>query len=287
MQEVTVASPTGAELAVADHGGEGRAVVLVHGLGSNLRVWDAVAPLLTDGYRVVAYDQRGHGLSSDSGGDFGHETLVQDLEAVIEHLGLDDPFVVGHSWGAAVAIAHAALRDGCPGIVGVDGGVVDLQDIGLPWDLCEQILRPPDLEGLEETLISRIRSEQSALPWDTLEPIVRRSFRVGPDGIMRRRTPVADHMAIIRLMWEARVGEAYDRIRCPAMCVLAHGYITDERVAAGVAAKQECARRLSERHPEVRIEWVESTHDVPVHKPGELVHLLRSFLDPLSPRTPA
>lgn len=185
-----------------------------------------------------------------------------------------------------MALAYAILRDGCPGVVGVDGGVIDLQDIGLDWDITSRILEPPVLEGPEQHLLARIRSEQAQLPWERLEPVIRRSFRVGADGILRRRTPVTDHMKIVRHMWEARVVQAYDRMRCPAMCVLAEGYVTDEKVAAVVMAKQECARRLSQRHPWVRIEWLESVHDIPVLHPGELVYLVRSFVDSATPPPP-
>ncbi|HVL82294.1 MAG TPA: alpha/beta fold hydrolase [Actinomycetota bacterium] len=278
MREDVVRTGSGIELAVADHGGEGHPVVLVHGLGSNLRTWDAVAPLLANQHRVVAYDQRGHGRSTDPpDGDYSVEALVDDLDAVVDAFGLQHPYVVGHSWGASVALGHAISREGCPGIVCVDGGVIDLQDLGLTWELTEQIFRPPHLEGPPELLTARIRSEQSMLPWNLLAPVVERSFVVGEDGIMRRRTSVEDHMAIVRQMWEARVVAAYDRVRCPVMCVLAQGYVNDEKTAAVVAAKQECARRLGQRHPWVRIEWLESLHDVQVMTPGELVYLIRSF----------
>ncbi len=52
-----------------------------------------------------------------------------------------------------------------------------------------------------------------------------------------------------------------------------------------MAAKEECARSLLEAYPDVRIEWLESVHDIPIHRPRELARLLRSFVSGLSERT--
>src|SRR5262245_13827995 len=83
-------------------------VLLIHGLASGSRIWDLVAPLLARRRRVVALDQRGHGLSDkpDDGYDFA--TIVADDLAAMTALGLARPVVVGHSWGASVVIALAA-----------------------------------------------------------------------------------------------------------------------------------------------------------------------------------
>ena len=52
------------ELHLLDWAGQGPAVILLHGLASNAHIWDAVAPYLVEGARVVALDQRGHGRTS-------------------------------------------------------------------------------------------------------------------------------------------------------------------------------------------------------------------------------
>ena len=59
-------------------GSAGRPVVLLHGLSSNARIWDGVAPLLarTPGLRAVAIDQRGHGESGQPSSGYGFTTEV-------------------------------------------------------------------------------------------------------------------------------------------------------------------------------------------------------------------
>lgn len=247
-------------------------------MGSNLLAWELLAPLLTPHFRVVAYDQRGHGESGDAQGDYSPRVLVDDLEAVMRELGLERPVVVGHSWGAAVALGYAARHAVCRAAIGVDGGVIDLQDLGLSWELTEQVLNVPKLEGPTDELMDRIRGEQSHLDWLALGPVMRRSFVEGPDGVSRRRTSEDDHMAVIRTMWEQRVLEAYADISCPVLLVLAEGMVRDERAAAFVAAKQEGARRLTERYPEVRVRWLESAHDIQLLHPRELAGMIIEFL---------
>ena len=98
--------------------------VLVHGLASNLRLWDGVAEELhARGHTVVAVDQRGHGRSDAPESSYGLDTAVGDLLALIEALGLSRPVVAGQSWGGNVVLElgwrhPAAVR----GIICVDGG---------------------------------------------------------------------------------------------------------------------------------------------------------------------
>jgi pimeloyl-ACP methyl ester carboxylesterase len=109
-------------LAVRDAGGHGTPVVLVHGLGAIQRSWDRIAPLLAPHLRVVSYDQRGHG-GSQAATDYSPDAFTADLEAVLDALALERPVLVGHSFGALLAVEVAAGRPGCAGVVAVDGGL--------------------------------------------------------------------------------------------------------------------------------------------------------------------
>src|SRR2546428_10929996 len=83
--------------------------VLVHGLASNLRLWDGVAEdLAARGHTVVALDQRGHGRSDAPESSYGNAIAVADLHAAIEALGLERPVIAGPSRGG-----HVGLEDGC------------------------------------------------------------------------------------------------------------------------------------------------------------------------------
>lgn len=99
--------------------GEGRPLVLVHGITESRRTWDPlVAPLIAVGYRVTAIDLRGHGDSSRTA-PYDLATMAGDLGAVLAHEGLADALLVGHSLGGAVVSAYAAGGP-CRGVVNVD-----------------------------------------------------------------------------------------------------------------------------------------------------------------------
>src|SRR6266545_3718098 len=88
-------------LAVSDHGGDGRPVVLLPGGGRTRRDWDAFAGLLRDaGYHPVAVDLRGQGRSGVA--PWSWPGALSDVATVVDTLGLDRPAVVGHSLGGEV-----------------------------------------------------------------------------------------------------------------------------------------------------------------------------------------
>jgi pimeloyl-ACP methyl ester carboxylesterase len=87
--------------------GDGPPVVLLHGLSATRRnVVQGSRALLRRGYRLIAYDARGHGASSP-GTRYGYPELIEDLEAVLDDLGLDRAALVGSSMGAATGMAFA------------------------------------------------------------------------------------------------------------------------------------------------------------------------------------
>ena len=98
----------GVHLACGDHGGEGPAAVLVHGLAGHAGEWDGTAAWLGRTHRVVAPDARGHGRSERRPGDVSRTACVDDLAHWIELLGLAPALVIGQSLGGHTAFLLAA-----------------------------------------------------------------------------------------------------------------------------------------------------------------------------------
>lgn len=91
--------------------GPGPTLVLLHEMGGSLESWDEVIALLPEDYRVLAYDQRGAGMSEKIAGDFTIDDAASDLAALLDALAVDGPaLVAGVAVGAAVAIRFAALH---------------------------------------------------------------------------------------------------------------------------------------------------------------------------------
>lgn len=93
-----LASSDGGTIHVVEHG-EGRPVVLLHGVTLQWWVWSALFRLLEDRYRVLAWDMRGHGESITGDDGVTLEAVADDLAVVLEELDLTDAIVVGHSMG--------------------------------------------------------------------------------------------------------------------------------------------------------------------------------------------
>jgi pimeloyl-ACP methyl ester carboxylesterase len=87
------------ELYYEDHG-SGSPVVLIHGWPLSGRSWEDQVPALVEaGYRVVTYDRRGFGKSSQPFGGYDYDTFAADLDALLTHLDLRDATLVGFSMG--------------------------------------------------------------------------------------------------------------------------------------------------------------------------------------------
>ncbi|HWF80458.1 MAG TPA: alpha/beta hydrolase [Streptosporangiaceae bacterium] len=87
------------ELYYEDHG-SGPPVVLIHGYPLSGRAWDKqLSALLATGYRVITYDRRGFGKSSQPTSGYDYDTFAADLNALIETLDLRETMLVGHSMG--------------------------------------------------------------------------------------------------------------------------------------------------------------------------------------------
>jgi non-heme chloroperoxidase len=87
------------ELYYEDHG-SGKPVILIHGYPLSGASWEKQVPvLLNAGYRVITYDRRGFGKSSQPTAGYNYDTFAEDLYKVIAHLKLQDFALVGFSMG--------------------------------------------------------------------------------------------------------------------------------------------------------------------------------------------
>ena len=91
---------TSIEIHYRDHG-SGDPVVLIHGYPLNGNSWERQErELLANGYRVISYDRRGFGRSSQPTVGYDYDTFTADLNALLEHLDLNDTVLVGFSMGS-------------------------------------------------------------------------------------------------------------------------------------------------------------------------------------------
>jgi pimeloyl-ACP methyl ester carboxylesterase len=120
-------------------GGQGPAVVLVHGFADTGDMWSPLATALAKTHTVVVPDLRGIGLSSHPEAGYDKWNQAADIRAVLTKLGIDHAAIVGHDIGTMVAYAYAArYPDKTDRLVVMDAPVPGIP----PWD---QIVRMPAL----------------------------------------------------------------------------------------------------------------------------------------------
>ena len=94
------------DLHYTDHG-TGTPVVLIHGWPLSGRSWENQEPaLIADGHRVVTYDRRGFGQSSQPWTGYDYDTFAADLDALLRHLDLREATLVGFSMGGGEVVRY-------------------------------------------------------------------------------------------------------------------------------------------------------------------------------------
>jgi pimeloyl-ACP methyl ester carboxylesterase len=265
----------------------GMTVVLVHGLASNARIWEKVAPFLVDGgLAPYALDLRGHGLTDKPAGDYGFDTFNRDLAAFMDALNLEKPLLVGHSWGGLLVLDYAARFSFGPrapaGIVLVDGGMTQLDDLpGSSWEQISRRLAPPRLAGtLVENFIAMLGAgHDSWRPDDQDLSIILANFDVSEDETISPHLSFEHHMQILRSMWEYKTYEGFTRLRCPVMMVPAVPANPDgPEQQAYLGQKERGIQQAQARIKMLRVQPMNnSIHDIPLQRPGELADLIVNF----------
>lgn len=228
---LTLEGAGGCRLRTYDWGNEGRQpMVLVHGIEDFALGLEGLAHAFRDDYRVVAFDLRGHGDSDKPGAyTFGH--FMADLHAVLFHLRLERPILVGHSLGGRIVTQYAGV------FADVPAAVVNIDGMGLPVHIPE-----PDKEELQwrtregvESLLRTGAGRPMADLEDAAQQFLRYHPSLDPDLALRLAelgTEPHPHGGLqwkwdpaihsLRLSWHPEQAEERFRwVECPVLLVSA------------------------------------------------------------------
>jgi pimeloyl-ACP methyl ester carboxylesterase len=244
------------------------ALFMLHGLSSNALVWGRMAEQMP-GRRMVALDQRSHGPSDRPAEGYASSELVADAGHAIEELGLGRPLVLGHSWGASVALDLAARRpDLIAGLVFVDGPPAAMSRV-MSWVEASRRMQPPlpiytDLDQAAEA-----QRQYLGEAWaEDLRPFVRAGL-VDVDGGLTSTLTVDVRRQILEQMFEFDPLSHFPKVEGPVLLAMAG------RLWPGAPPEFEEGRRRAVEEvlasiPGVQARWYDSRHDVPLIRPAEL-----------------
>src|SRR3984893_10416790 len=235
---------------------------LLHGLSSNALVWGRLAARLP-GRRIVALDQRSHGPSDRPQEGSGRDGMVGDAAEALEQLGLGRPLVVGHPWGASVALELAATRpDLASGLVFVDGPPSPINRV-MSWEGASERMQPPFpiYTGLDQAVEAQ-RRYLGDEPWgDDLQDFVRAGLTEVEGGLTSTlnvpvRRQILEHMfhfdplaAFARVQGPGAAGDGRPA-RAGGAPRVRRGQKEGRRRSAGQPARRPGALvRVPPRHP--------------------------------------
>lgn len=132
----------------------GKPVVFSNSLGTDLRLWDAVLPLLPAGLRIIRYDKRGHGLSDCPRGPYALDDLDADAEALLEVLGVRNCVFVGLSIGGLTAQGLAGRRPDLVRAAILSNTAARMGETAM-WEARMEAIREGGLEAVAEAVMDR------------------------------------------------------------------------------------------------------------------------------------
>ncbi|MEU0603418.1 alpha/beta hydrolase [Streptomyces sp. NPDC006393] len=255
----------GVRLVCRDWGGDGPALVLLHGLAGHAGEWDALARSLSSEHRVVAVDQRGQGASDRFPSDVSRDAFVEDVVAVADQLGLERVVLVGQSLGGHTAILAAARHpELVRALVAVEA---DVSGPDPEW--------PAHIRRWFDSWPASFPSRDAAVQF----------FGGGPvgmgwaDGLEERGGqwwPRFDREVMVRSVADAAqrsLAHEWGRITCPTLLILAQSsFISPARV-------DDLMRR---RVPTVSVSIPGTRHDLHLEQPDIVHGLISPFLAGLS-----
>lgn len=236
----------------------GAPIVFANSLGTDLRLWDAMLPHLPKGLRIIRYDKRGHGLSSQPPAPYSMGALVRDAEALLDHLNVQDCVFVGLSIGGLIAQGLAVKRmDQIRALVLSNTAA----KIGIPsiWQDRMDAVRQGGIEALADATMER---------WFSKE------FRASPDHLLWRnmmvRQPVDGYLGCCAAISGTDFYTPTSGLRLPTLGIAG---------SEDGSTPPDLVRETIELIPGSRFELMRRAGHLPcVEQPAEYAALLRNFL---------
>lgn len=190
-----------------DGDSSGAPVVFANSLGTDLRLWDAIIPLLPDGLRLIRYDKRGHGLSACPEGPYTIEDLATDAAVLIESLDLGPVSFVGLSIGGMIGQSLATRRPDLVRALVLSNTAAKMGDPA-KWDERITAINAKGLAAMEKAVLDR---------W--FGPTFRATPEAALWGALLSRTPAAGYVGCCAAIAAADLTDSTAGLRLPTLAI--------------------------------------------------------------------
>lgn len=237
---------------------DGLPVVFSNSLGTDLRLWEPLLPLLPQGLRIIRYDRRGHGLSDVTEAPYTMGQLVRDTEALLDHLAVREAVFVGLSIGGMVAQGLAVKRPDLIQAIVLSNTAARIGTAEM-WAERAAMARAQGLGGLADTTMERWFSSR---------------FRTGPDLPLWRNmflaTPLQGWIGCAEAIAGTDFYSTTAGLRMPALG------IAGDRDGS---TPPDLVRETVELIPDAEFALIRSAGHLPhVEAPAQYAEILKGFL---------
>lgn len=236
-------------------------VVFINSLGSDLRIWEGVLPFL-EGYHLIGYDKRGHGLSDAPPAPYTLQDHASDLEALLDYLGVASAVLVGISVGGMIALELARSRpERVAALVLCDTGA----RIGTveSWNARIEAIRS---QGLDEVALGVIER------WFTPAFFQQRPAEARGYYNMLSRTPVEGYIGTCMALRDADLRPYISQVQQPSLVLCG-----EADPSTPPALSEELSRGLG-----ARLELIpEAAHLPCIEQPQQVGQQIQVFLQEL------
>lgn len=234
-------------------------LVFSNSLATDFRIWRDCIVQLVGECSMVMYDKRGHGLSDIGTTPYKLDDHVNDLAALLDHLGISEAVICGLSVGGLIAQGLNFLRpDLVRAMILCDTGAkIGNDDM---WNERMQIVREQGMEGLLEANMQR---------WFTPDFHENRADELAGISNMFLRMPVEGVIATMTALRDADLRAAAPQTKVPTICI-----VGDQDGSTPPSLVLELAKLI----PEARYEVIRGAGHIPcVEQPEVLVEIFRAF----------
>lgn len=250
-------SHDGLEFAYYQAGNGNLDLLIQHGYSDSALCWGPLPEDLGRQYRVTLMDARGHGESAKPNHGYDITTMAGDMAALIRHLGMEKPVIIGHSMGASLAAHLAALEPNLPGgVVLIDPAFRDRKAAR------DRVNEMEELKKLRaDEIADAIRKKHPDWPEAFIAPSAEAKLKMSMDVIQL--------MPRIDTTWK----DDLKRAQCPMLLITA-----DE--SAGAIVSLETTAYIRANHPQVGVKHIPGAgHSIQREKYTETLEEITNFLN--------